>query len=172
MAATEGAEDNNNKRESNVAMVTAANNDSNIDSGCGGNDDNAAVVRAVVGVQYKSSCHLFFSWQEPFSLKPLQIEIKTDRGATKREMIFDNAHQQINCTCQLLHTNQSYNLITSMSIANNSIFGDRQGMLNHFQHALTIAVCCFFCSRSGFDKKPACTHNLRSGNQPVTQQLQ
>jgi hypothetical protein len=45
----------------------------------------------------------------------LRIEIKTD--ATKRETIFDNAHQQIDCTCQLLHANQLYYLITSMSIA-------------------------------------------------------
>ncbi len=51
---------------------------------------------------------MFFFWQEPFSLKPLQIEIKTDRRATKRETIFDNAHQQIDCTCQLSHANQSY----------------------------------------------------------------
>jgi hypothetical protein len=36
-------------------------------------------------------------------LKPLRIEIKTDRRATKRETIFDNAHQQIDGTCQLLH---------------------------------------------------------------------
>jgi hypothetical protein len=62
---------------------------------------------------------LFF-WWEPFSLKPLQIEIKTDRRATKRETIFDNAYQQIDCTCQLLYANQSHNLITSMSIAINS----------------------------------------------------
>ncbi len=30
----------------------------------------------------------FFSWQEPFSSKPLQIKIKTDRQATKRETIY------------------------------------------------------------------------------------
>ncbi len=34
----EAAEDNNDKRESNVAMVTAADNDSNRDSSSGGND--------------------------------------------------------------------------------------------------------------------------------------
>ncbi len=62
----------------------------------------------------------FFSWQEPFSSKPLRIEIETDRQATKRETIFDNAHQQINCTCQLSHADQSHYSITSMSIAINS----------------------------------------------------
>jgi hypothetical protein len=50
---------------------------------------------------------VFFSWWETFSLKPFRIKIKTDRRATNREMIFDNAHQQINCTCQLLHVDQS-----------------------------------------------------------------
>ncbi len=61
-----------------------------------------------------------FFWWEPFSLKPFQIKMKTDRRATMRETIFDNSHQQIDCTHQLLHANQSYYSITSMSIANNS----------------------------------------------------
>jgi hypothetical protein len=73
-----------------------------------------------VGVEYKTSRHLFFSWRETFSSKPHRIEIKTDRQATKREMIFDNAHQQINCTCQLLHADQSHYSISSISIAINS----------------------------------------------------
>ncbi len=93
------------------------------------------------------------SWWEPFSSKHLWIKIKTDRRATKRETIFDNAHQQINCTRQLLHADQSYYSITLMSIAINSQFGDRRGMLNHFQHALTIAVCCFFLQQEQFCQK-------------------
>ena len=60
---------------------------------------------------------VLFSWWEPFYSKPLQIEIKRDRRATKRETIFDNAHQQIDCTRQLLLADQSYHLIKSMSIA-------------------------------------------------------
>jgi hypothetical protein len=40
-------------------------------------------------------------------------------------------------------------------------------MLNHFQHALTIAVCCFFAAGAVLSKKLACTH---PGDQPVTQQ--
>ncbi len=50
----------------------------------------------------------FFSWCEPFSLKPLRIKIKTVRWASKRETVFDYApHQRIDCTCQLSHANQS-----------------------------------------------------------------
>jgi hypothetical protein len=40
MVVAEAVEDNYNKQESNVAMVTVANNDSNRDSGSRGNDDN------------------------------------------------------------------------------------------------------------------------------------
>ncbi len=63
---------------------------------------------------------IFFSLQETFSLKPIRIEIQTERWATKRETVFDNAQQQIDCTCQLLHNDQSHYSITSMSITNNS----------------------------------------------------
>jgi hypothetical protein len=62
---------------------------------------------------------IFFPGGNPFS-PMLSKLIKTDRRATKRETIFDNAHQQINCTCRLLHANQSYYLIALMSIAINS----------------------------------------------------
>ena len=40
MAVAEVAEDNDDERESNVATVTVVNDDSNIDSGSRGDDDN------------------------------------------------------------------------------------------------------------------------------------
>jgi hypothetical protein len=83
-------------------------------SGGGGGSDGGGGGR---GSSTRVPAINYFSWWEPFSSKPLQIKIKTDRGATKRETIFDNAHQQIDCTHQLSHTNQSYYLIRSMSIA-------------------------------------------------------
>jgi hypothetical protein len=48
MVAAEVAEDNNDKRESNIAMVTAAIDYSNSDSGSGDNDEIAAVMTAMV----------------------------------------------------------------------------------------------------------------------------
>ncbi len=41
-AASEAAKDNDNERDSDVAMVTAADNDSNSDIGSGGYDDNGS----------------------------------------------------------------------------------------------------------------------------------
>jgi hypothetical protein len=40
MVGAEAVGDNDDKRESDVAMVTGADHDSNRDSGSGGNDDN------------------------------------------------------------------------------------------------------------------------------------
>jgi hypothetical protein len=42
LTATAEAAEDNNERESNVAMVTAANDGSNSTSGSGGNDDNGS----------------------------------------------------------------------------------------------------------------------------------
>jgi hypothetical protein len=67
----------------------------------------------------------------------LKTQKKTDRRGTKRGSFIDNS------IITLLHGRHFLIDLQPLGMVG-SKFGDCHGMLNHFQHAVMIAICCFF----------------------------